>query len=173
MTSMQQPGRSFLCVLESLVAKAARVVQQLAWPPLTLLALRVALAVPFWKSGMLKWSGFLSLNETAVTLFSDEFRLHLPGGPYPFPAPTVTAFLAGTGEVLLPVLLVTGFGTRFAAAGLLLMTLVVQLTVPDGWPVHLTWAAMALAIMSAGPGPVSLDHWLAARYSPKLANVRR
>ena len=26
------------------------------------------------------------------------------------------------------------------------MTLVVQLNVPDGWPVHVTWAAMALAI---------------------------
>ena len=37
------------------------------------------------------------------------------------------------------------------------MTLVVQLTVPDGWPIHLTWAAMALAIMAWGPGQASLD----------------
>jgi hypothetical protein len=28
--------------------------------------------------------------------------------------------------------------TRLAALGLLVMTLVVQLTVPDGWPLHVT-----------------------------------
>jgi putative oxidoreductase len=38
------------------------------------------------------------------------------------------------------------------------MTLVIQLTVPDGWPLHVTWAAMALAIMAWGPGRISLDH---------------
>jgi len=32
------------------------------------------------------------------------------------------------------------------------------LTVPDGWPIHITWTAMALAIMAWGPGRVSLDH---------------
>jgi putative oxidoreductase len=32
--------------------------------------------------------------------------------------------------------------------------------VPDGWPVHITWAAMALGIMAWGPGRLSLDHWL-------------
>jgi putative oxidoreductase len=37
------------------------------------------------------------------------------------------------------------------------MTLVIQLTVPDGWPIHLTWAAMALGIMALGPGWLSLD----------------
>jgi putative oxidoreductase len=43
------------------------------------------------------------------------------------------------------------------------MTLVVELTVPDGWPVHLTWAAMALGIMAWGPGRLSLDHWIERR----------
>ncbi|TWT10785.1 DoxX family protein [Reyranella sp. CPCC 100927] len=128
--------------------------------PLSLMqfVLRCALAVPFWRSGILKWDGFLQLNDTAVALFSEEFMLHLPGGPYPFPAPTVTAFLAACGEIVLPVLLVLGLGTRFAAAGLLMMTVIVELTVPDGWPVHLTWAAMALAIIGGGPGRWSLDH---------------
>jgi putative oxidoreductase len=37
------------------------------------------------------------------------------------------------------------------------MTLIVELTVPDGWPVHITWAAMALSIMAWGPGKLSLD----------------
>ena len=83
---------------------------------------------------MLKWAGFLQLNDTAVTLFTDEYKLHLPGGPYPFPAPTVMAFLSGSAEIIFPILLVLDFGTRFAATGLLFMTLIVELAVPDGWP---------------------------------------
>ena len=134
------------------------IVRAIAWPSLTQLVLRFALAVPFWRSGVNKWDGFLQLNDVAVLLFSSEFKLHLPGGPDGFPAPGVVAFAAGSAEILLPILLVLGLATRLAALGLLAMTLVVQLTVPDGWPVHVTWAAMALGIMAWGPGRISLDH---------------
>jgi putative oxidoreductase len=137
------------------------VVQAMAQPSLAQLALRLGLAVPFWRSGANKWDGFGQLNDVAVLLFTSEFKLHLPGGPYPYPAPAATAFASGTAEVMLPVLLVLGLGTRFAALALLAMTLVIQLTVPEGWPIHLTWAAMALAIMALGPGRFSLDHLLA------------
>lgn len=135
-------------------------IRAIAQPSLTQLVLRFGLAVPFWRSGVKKWDGFLQVNDVAVLLFSSEFKLYLPGGPYPFPAPAVMAFAAGSAEILLPILLVFGLATRFAALGLLVMTLVVQLTVPSGWPLHLTWAAMALGIMAWGPGRVSLDHWI-------------
>ncbi|PKR90151.1 hypothetical protein CXZ10_01805 [Pleomorphomonas diazotrophica] len=144
--------------LAGVVAAASQLIRAAAQPDLVQLVLRVALAVPFWRSGILKWQGFLQLNETAVDLFSQEFMLHLPGGPYPFPAPAVVAFLAGCGEIVLPALLVLGLATRFAGLGLLVMTAVVQLTVPDGWPIHITWAAMALAVMRHGQGRLSLDH---------------
>jgi putative oxidoreductase len=143
-----------------LVDKASQLIQTAATPSLVQLVMRVALAVPFWKSGILKWVGFLKLSDTAVTLFTDEFMLHLPGGPYHYPAPVVMAFLSGCAEICFPVLLVLGLGTRFAALGLLFMTLIVELTVPDGWPIHITWAAMALGIMAGGPGRVSVDYWL-------------
>src|SRR5262245_22362850 len=143
-----------------LADKANHLIQRAALPSLVQLVMRVALAVPFWRSGILKWDGLLKLSDTAVTLFTDEFTLHLPGGPYHYPAPTVMAFLSGCGEILFPVLLVLGLATRFAALGLLFMTVVVELTVPDGWPVHITWAAMALSIMAWGPGRTSIDHWL-------------
>ena len=139
------------------------IVRALAQPSLTQLVLRFGLAVPFWRSGVLKWDSFLQLNDTAILLFSSEFQLHLPGGPYPFPAPAVTAFAAGSAEILLPILLVLGLATRAAALGLLMMTLIVQLTVPDGWPLHLTWAAMALGVMAWGPGRMSLDHLIKVR----------
>ena len=143
-----------------LADKASRLVRAVALPSLVQLVMRIALAVPFWKSGILKWNGFLKLSDTAVTLFTDEFMLHLPGGPYHYPVPAVMAFLSGCGEITFPVLLVLGFATRFAALGLLLMTLIVELTVPDGWPIHITWAAMALGIMAWGPGRISIDHQL-------------
>jgi putative oxidoreductase len=142
------------------IDQAVGIIRWIAQPSLAQLMLRLALAVPFWKSGILKWNGFLQLNDTAIYLFTDEFKLHLPGGPYDFPAPAVMAFLSGCGEITFPVLLVLGFGTRFAATGLLLMTCIVELTVPDGWPIHITWAAMALAIMAWGPGRLSMDHAL-------------
>jgi putative oxidoreductase len=141
-----------------LADKANQLVQKVAVPSLVQLVMRVALAVPFWKSGILKWTSFLQLSDTAVTLFTDEFMLHLPGGPYHYPVPAVMAFLSGCGEITFPVLLVLGLATRFAALGLLFMTLVVELTVPDGWPIHITWAAMALGIMAWGPGRISIDY---------------
>jgi putative oxidoreductase len=150
-------GRS---AVAGLAARGTAILRAIAAPWLTQFALRCALAIPFWRSGINKWDGFLQLNDVAVLLFSSEFKLHLPGGPYPFPAPGLVAFAAGSAEILLPILLVLGLGTRLAAFGLLIMTLVIQLTVPAGWPLHLTWAAMALSIMAWGPGRVSFDHWI-------------
>ena len=155
--SLQASSGGMLSSVARFVDRVEGIVRVIALPSLVQLVLRFALAVPFWKSGILKWDGFLRLSDTAVTLFTDEFMLHLPGGPYPFPAPAVMAFLSGCAEITFPVLLVLGLATRFAALGLLFMTLIVELTVPDGWPVHITWAAMALAIIAWGPGRVSLD----------------
>jgi putative oxidoreductase len=146
--------------LDAAVDKAAAIIAAIAQPSFVQLVLRLALAVPFWRSGILKWSGFLQLNDTAVLLFSDEFKLHLPGGPYDFPVPELMAFMSGSVEILAPVFLVLGLATRFAALALLAMTCIVELTVPDGWPVHITWAAMALGIMAWGPGRLSADYGL-------------
>jgi putative oxidoreductase len=146
--------------IEGLIARASEIVRAIAQPSLTQVVLRLGLAVPFWRSGVNKWDGFLQLSDVAVLLFASEFKLHLPGGPYAFPAPALVAFLSASGEIVLPILLVLGLFTRLAALGVLVMTLVIQLTVPEGWPVHLTWAAMALGIMAWGPGRLSLDHWL-------------
>ncbi|MBP0595929.1 DoxX family protein [Paraburkholderia sp. LEh10] len=163
MSTRQDSRLSFPRMVANAIVRAQRLVERLAQPWFVQLVLRIALAVPFWKSGILKWHGFLQLNDTAIELFTDEFRLHLPGGPYPFPAPAFFAFLSACGEVTFPVLLVLGFGTRFAAAGLLLMTCIIELTVPDGWPIHITWAAMALGIAAWGPGLISIDYLLGDR----------
>jgi putative oxidoreductase len=123
--------------------------------------LRVALAVPFFKSGLTKWDGFLSLSPAATFLFEEEFKLHIFGQAYDFPLPTAFAYLDSIAEIVLPILLVIGLATRFSALGLLVMTGVIQLVVPEGWVnFHLPWAGLALAIIALGPGSLSLDRLL-------------
>jgi putative oxidoreductase len=128
---------------------------------LTMLVLRVTLALPFWKSGLTKWDDWFTLSFGAKALFTDEFKLHILGAEYPFPVPVQMAYASALAEVCLPVLLVLGLGARYAALGLLVMTGIIQLTVPDGWQnFHLPWAAMALAILTFGPGKIALDYLL-------------
>jgi len=56
---------------------------------------------------------------------------------------------------------VLGLATPSAAAGLLFMTLVIQVFVePGGWPVHLLWAGPLAYLIARGPGAVSLDRVL-------------
>jgi putative oxidoreductase len=127
-------------------------------PPL----LRIALAVPFFRSGLTKWDGFLSLAPSAAYLFEEEFKLHLFGGTYGFPMPATVAFVDGLAEIVLPILLVVGLATRLSALGVLVMTGVIQLVVPEGWAnFHLPWAALAVGIISVGPGYLSLDYLIA------------
>lgn len=147
----------------------ACVARRIAWlgrgvaPPVA----RVALALPFLRSGLTRWDGFFSLSPATGFLFEEQFKLHLFGGTYGFPFPDVLAYGVASAEILLPVLLIVGLATRVAALGLLLMTAVIQLVFPDGWAnFHLYWAALALCVMALGPGRLALDHWVAAPSRP-------
>ena len=143
-----------------LIDQAEGLLTKLLPASLASLILRFALAVPFFKSGLTKWDGFLQISDTPELLFTEEFKLHLFGAVIDYPFPKLMAWGSSLGEIILPVLLVFGLGTRLAALGLLLMTALIQLTIPDGWAnFHLPWAAMAIAIIVIGPGKFSLD-WL-------------
>nr|WP_237362185.1 DoxX family protein [Rhizobium gallicum] len=124
--------------------------------------MRVALALPFFRSGLTRWDGFLSLSPGTLFLFEEQFKLHIFGGEYTIPAPDQLALMTAIAEIALPSLLIAGLGTRFAALGLLVMTGVIQLVFPDGWSnFHLYWAALAVGIVAIGPGVFfSLDHWI-------------
>ncbi len=125
-----------------------------------MIVLRITLAIPFWKSGLTKWDDWFTLSFGARILFENDFKLHILGSEYPYPFPDQMAFASGIAEVGFPILLVLGLFTRYAALGLLVMTGIIQLTIPDGWQnFHLPWAAMELAILTFGPGRISLD-WL-------------
>ena len=159
---------SFLTMstVEDVVRDLAQVARVVASP-----VLRIALALPFFKSGLTKWDGFLSLSPAASYLFEDEFKLHVFGHAHDFPFPAVFAYFDGIAEIVLPVLLILGLATRFSALALLVMTGVIQLVVPEGWAnFHLPWAALAVAIVALGPGKLSLDHLAASLWRPKVVS---
>lgn len=134
--------------------------------------LRAALAIPFLRSGLTKWSGLLSLSPIAQYMFEEMFKLHWFGRVYAFPAPDVIAWIDAVAEIVLPGLLLIGLVTRLSALGLLVMTAVIQLTVPSGWAnFHLPWAALAVAIIALGAGPLSID-WLIERARSRSRQAR-
>ncbi len=128
------------------------------------LALRFALALPFWKSGMTRWEGFLKLRPATVYFYEELYKPTLFGKTYAIPYPDIAAWVASSAEILLPAALVIGFATRISALGLLIMTGVIYTTYqslgvsPGQWQTEtLPWAAMALALIAYGPGLFSFD----------------
>ncbi len=122
--------------------------------PLLKLLFRVAVGVVFFRSGLVKIASW----DTTVALFASEYNV-------PLLPPEFAATLAATVELTAPLLLLVGFGTRFAAAAMLGMTLVIQVFVyPQNWPDHLIWAALLLPIITRGAGALSLDYLIARRF---------
>lgn len=123
--------------------------------PLGVLGLRLVVARVFFLSGMTKWDGF-SIRQDAYDLFAYEYF-----ADYNLPEGLLRVMTAGAaiGEVALPIFLVAGLLGRFAALGLLVMTMVIQVFVypEEWWAVHAWWAVTCLFIAVNGPGALSLD----------------
>lgn len=73
------------------------------------------------------------------------------------------ARLSEMGEIILPIMLIAGVLTRPAALGILEMTVIIQVTVPGGWLVHIQWAIAGLIILVFGPGVFFVD-WLVRKF---------
>ncbi|MBP7253728.1 MAG: DoxX family protein [Alphaproteobacteria bacterium] len=121
---------------------------ELIWPwlqDLVLLVQRLLIGKVFFVSGLTKiddWSNTLSL-------FQDEYKV-------PFMPPGLSAYSATTFELICPVLLALGLGTRFVALPLIGITAVIQLTY-DQNPQHYLWAALLFGLVCFGSGRFSLD----------------
>jgi putative oxidoreductase len=142
-----------------LVRLVRRLIGWMELIPYWLIALvaRLAPAGVFWRSGQTKLNGW-HVTDSAVALFGNEFQL-------PILSPWLAAHITAYAEFIFPVLLVLGLATRFTALGMLIMTAVIEIFVfPNAWPIHGTWAACFLILMTRGPGVVSLDHFIAQRY---------
>jgi putative oxidoreductase len=123
------------------------------------LALRIYVGKVFFLSGLVKIRDW----DSTLALFSDEY--HVPVLP-----PPIAAVLGTFGELVFPVFLVLGLGTRFAALGL---TLVNIMAVVSYWHVlstlepalaqHFLWGTLLLVTLFHGPGRISIDHLIAER----------
>ena len=115
---------------------------------------RVAIASVFFLSGRTKVDGVLTVTDSAIELFRDEYRL-------PLVPPDIAAHVAAYAEHLFPMLLVLGLATRLSALALFGMTLVIEIFVyPEAWSTHLTWATLLLYLIARGGGAWSLDRRL-------------
>ena len=136
---------------------------------LVALGLRLAMARVFFLDGQTRIDGpRLPLDIQGFDLSvvlpwhvkAETFTAFLTQYP-PLPVPPVlAAYTLSYAEFVLPVMLVLGFGTRFAALGLLALTALIQIYVlPDAlWSTHIYWAAILTVLLSRGPGPISVDH---------------
>lgn len=134
------------------------------------LALRVALAIPFFKMGLGRWEKSLILRQETLDLYRSAdyalkpcdvlpcVKMGLPERTYALPYPEIIAHAMSFAEIILPAALIIGFATRLSALGLLVMTALVFLINPLNWNEQLPWAAMALALVAYGPGRISFDH---------------
>lgn len=148
--------------------------------PLSRLLLRLLVARVFLLSGLTKWSGLFQFNADKYDLFLYEF--FCPDPPIPgalqlcnpetldytegsviVSVIKIFAVSAGVMEILLPTLLILGLFTRFAALGLLCMTVFIQLAVfptwGHWWNPAVWWAMSLFVILASGPGQWSMDRW--------------
>ena len=118
--------------------------------PVLLLALRWQIGCIFLLSGMTKWMGPFDFNEDSYDIFLYEFfcpEEKRPGAlflcdpvtmDYAEGSSMITfvkflALSAGVMEIILPILLIFGLFTRFAALGLIGMIAFIQLAVFPEW----------------------------------------
>ena len=135
---------------------------------LVALALRLLLARVFFLSGQAQLDGTviplaIKTYDLSITLpdhikdaAMQTFQAQYAGMPW---STTTSAYLFTFAAFVLPIFLVLGFATRFAALGLFVMTVLIQVYVAPGafWTLHAYWLALLLVLLTCGPGAISVD----------------
>lgn len=98
---------------------------------------------------------YFSVSDTTFFLFEEEYGM---------PFPMITAWAATLVELIAPILLVLGFGTRLAGLALLVMTLVIHFTYQMD-DAHYVWMMFSSLCIFYGAGFFSLDHFIRNRCS--------
>jgi putative oxidoreductase len=127
------------------------------------LAIRLYVADVFFKSGLTKIEDW----DKTLFLFEEIYRV-------PLLSPVLAAALGTFGELVFPPLLALGLAARFSAASL---SIVNAIAVLSYWHVigenqaalmsHVFWGALLLVTLLHGPGKVSIDHFVRARFLGK------
>lgn len=118
---------------------------------MTALASRLCIANVFFTSGWLKITDW----DTTLFLFEEEYQV-------PLLSPLSAAVLGTAGELILPILLVLGLGSRPAAIGLFFVNTVAVISLSDIAPaalyLHGIWALLIAQIALYGAGWFSADY---------------
>src|SRR5664279_1598439 len=133
------------------------------------LALRLVMARLFFLDGQTRIAG----PRISLSVYNFDFSVVLPlqvktetfgafltqYAAVPLP-PVLGAYLVSYAEFILPIMLMLGLGTRFAALGLLMMTALIDVyAMPQAlWTAHIYWAAILMVLLSRGAGQISFDH---------------
>ena len=120
---------------------------------------RGAIFFVFWQSVQTKIGGgsllgqkfmFWEVTDSTLMLFEYEYDV-------PLLSPELAAYLATFAEFFLSLGILVGLLTRLSAAGLLLVTIIIQFFVyPNEWTAHLLWAALLFYLIKHGPGSFAL-----------------
>jgi putative oxidoreductase len=144
--------RRSVIALERITRPAMPIVKGLDFlNPLVDLGVRLWVANVFWKSGL------ASLHDWQGTLDLFSYEFHVPLLP-----PVVAAYL-GTGiELVFPVFLALGLGSRLSAFVLFVFNIMAVISYPAlneaGLKDHMYWGMLLLISLLHGPGRISLDH---------------
>jgi putative oxidoreductase len=162
---------------QNFVARVVRAVALLLPYALVALVLRLVMARGFFVAGQGKVDGPvipvtvpgldwtiasvtlpMAVKDRTYQMFDQLTALPLPSS---IAAPTVSAI-----EFILPICLVLGLATRFAAIVLLVMTVAIQVFAAPAtlWSLHIYWISILLVLISLGPGLVSVDHLMRHLY---------
>jgi putative oxidoreductase len=125
--------------------------------PLLDLGIRLFIANVFFKSGLTKIANW----QSTLALFENEYAV-------PLLPSDVAAYLGTAVELGIPVLLVLGLGTRFAAIVLFVFNIVAAISYPDlseaGRDQHMYWGMLILVTIFHGPGKISVDHFIRRKF---------
>ncbi len=132
------------------------------------LGLRLLMARVFFFDGQTKVTGSLMSFDLYNFNFSmvlpmqvkaETFNAFLTAYPPLAVPPMLAAYALSYAEFVLPILLVIGFATRFAALGLLIVTAMLFYLMPAGlWTAQVYWAGILLVLLSRGAGQLSIDN---------------
>lgn len=165
------PQRSFWAKIAPLPGKADALIRKAA----SLLAPVADFLARYWVAGAFFASGLSKTTTGSLVLFGHTFSYPLSLLPsestfllfeneyqVPLLPPTLAAYLGTAAELLLPVFLFLGLGTRYAALAMFVFNIVAVVSYPElmaaGLKDHQVWGFLLLITFCHGPGKLSLDH---------------
>jgi len=112
------------------------------------------LYVRYWLSAIFFRSGLVSISnwENNIYLFKHEFK-------FPILSPEIAAYLSTAVELVCPILLILGLGSRLAALAIFMTALLIELTYMHHQD-HFLWLFASSLIVLKGAEKISLDYLL-------------